>query len=142
MSRKSLVLIYPIFLFQLVTGWSSGLRDKYDGYGDVWMFMPNGSGYPQVAILKGEDPEPLDFLVQHIDYILFTRYVGFSNQFLVFKIEKFRCRSNSKAGTSLKINDPEILRQSKFSASRKTKFITHGWKSSVFTSSILQMKDG
>ena len=55
--------------------WDSGLRQKYDSYGEDWIFMPDGFGHPQVAVLKGEEPEdPRVVLEQPIGFLLYTRY--------------------------------------------------------------------
>lgn len=57
------------------TAWESGLREKYDGYGEDWIFMPDGRGRPQVAILRGEDPQDIrGVLEEPVGFILFTRY--------------------------------------------------------------------
>ena len=53
----------------------SPLREQYDGYGDDWIFMPDGNGKPQVAILKGRPDTRSNILDdQSITYILYTRY--------------------------------------------------------------------
>ena len=52
------------------------------------------------------------------------------------------CRSNSEKGTPLLLNDVELLKSSEFSPSRKTKFITHGWKSSASSTGQVDMKNG
>ena len=53
----------------------SVLREKYDGYGEDWIFMPDGNGKPQVAILKGFDNHSRGILDNEpISYILYTRY--------------------------------------------------------------------
>ncbi|KAK2578055.1 hypothetical protein KPH14_008470 [Odynerus spinipes] len=44
-------------------------------------------------------------------------------------------------GTRLMINDTAALLESDFKASRKTKFITHGWKSSSMSAGLRNMKD-
>ncbi|XP_046417340.1 pancreatic triacylglycerol lipase isoform X2 [Neodiprion pinetum] len=99
------------------------LRKKYDGYGDDWIFMPDGNGQPQVAVLKGYVPETRGFFDEdRITYFLHTR-------------------EGPKNGTKIKINDKEALNKSGFSPSRPTKFITHGWKSSAFSAGFRDMKD-
>ena len=53
--------------------WESGLREKYDGYGEDWIFMPDGNCKPQVAILK-EYVDNRGIFTESICYILYTRY--------------------------------------------------------------------
>ncbi|XP_043268297.1 pancreatic lipase-related protein 2-like [Venturia canescens] len=100
----------------------SPLKDRYDGYGEEWIFMPDGNEKPQVAILKGQEPESRSILDdQAIHFLLFTR-------------------SGPENGTALYVNDTEALKKSDFSPSRKTKFITHGWKSSSTGKGLTDMK--
>ncbi|XP_016838416.1 pancreatic lipase-related protein 2-like [Nasonia vitripennis] len=102
--------------------WESGLKEKYDGYGEDWIFMPDGKGQPQVAVIKGQDPDhSRGVLDEPIGFILYTR-------------------QNPEEGMNLSVNDPDGLSKSTFSPSRPTKFITHGWKSSAFSASVLNMK--
>lgn len=55
--------------------WESGLRERYDGYGEDWIFMPDGNGLPQVAVLKFPDNEARGVLDgSDIAYIIYTRY--------------------------------------------------------------------
>lgn len=55
--------------------WESGLRQRYDGYGDDWIFMPDGKGKPQVAVLKFAEDEMRGILEgSQVSYILYTRY--------------------------------------------------------------------
>lgn len=51
-------------------------------------------------------------------------------------------RSGPKEGTRMTLNDTTSLADSDFKPSRKTKFITHGWKSSAMSTGFLNMKDG
>lgn len=51
---------------------SSELREKYDSYGEDWMFIPDGNGKPQVAVLK-EINDIREVLNSPILYILYTR---------------------------------------------------------------------
>ncbi|XP_024939113.1 pancreatic triacylglycerol lipase isoform X2 [Cephus cinctus] len=85
--------------------------------------MPDGNGKPQVAVLKGVDDNEARGVFDSfpITYILYTR-------------------DGPEKGENLYTNDTEALKNSNFSPSRKTKLITHGWKSSAFTSSIVNMK--
>lgn len=62
--------------------WESGLRQKYDGYGKDWIFMPDGNQKPQVAVLRVDDDATIDVLDgSQIAYILYTRYIIFNLQF-------------------------------------------------------------
>lgn len=51
-------------------------------------------------------------------------------------------RSGPEEGTRVTLNDTTNLASSDFKATRKTKFITHGWKSSALSASVLNMKEG
>ncbi|RLU22824.1 hypothetical protein DMN91_005102 [Ooceraea biroi] len=114
------VLCYPAHSKQ----WESGLRQRYDGYGEDWIFMPDGNGQPQVAVLKLQDSEIRSVLEgSEIAYIIYTR-------------------SGPKEGTRVTLNDTASLDSSDFRPTRKTKFITHGWKSSASASDLLNMKEG
>lgn len=55
---------------------TSILQGKYDGYGVDWIFMPDGNGKPQVAILKELQNETRGILDINsaVSYILYTRY--------------------------------------------------------------------
>lgn len=53
----------------------SPLKNKYDGYGDDWIFMPDGNNQPQVAILKGSELEYRSFGDEGVTFHLFTRYL-------------------------------------------------------------------
>ncbi|XP_035723151.1 pancreatic triacylglycerol lipase-like [Vespa mandarinia] len=123
-----LKLLIEAFIFVLFYGfaiskqWESGLRERYDGYGEDWIFMPDGNDLPQVAILKYEDSMRGILDSENISYILYTR-------------------SGPENGTRLMINDTAGLLDSDFKASRKTKFITHGWKSSSMSSGLRNMKE-
>lgn len=56
--------------------WDSGLKEKYDGYGEDWIFMPDGNEQPQVAILKhARSDERGIFDELQVSYILYTRYL-------------------------------------------------------------------
>ncbi|KAG7213927.1 hypothetical protein KM043_003127 [Ampulex compressa] len=103
--------------------WESGLRERYDGYGEDWIFMPDGHGQPQVAVLKFSDSEARGIIdASQVSYILYTR-------------------SGPQNGTRLLINDTATLSYSDFKPSRRTKFITHGWKSSAMSEGLLSMKE-
>lgn len=53
---------------------SKELRKKYEGYGEDWIFMPDGDGQPQVAILKADIPESRGWFDEiPVTYVLFTR---------------------------------------------------------------------
>lgn len=63
--------------------WESGLRERYDGYGEDWIFMPDGNGRPQVAVLKFPDNEARGVLdSSDIAYIIYTRYFFIFIQFV------------------------------------------------------------
>ncbi|XP_012523445.1 pancreatic triacylglycerol lipase isoform X2 [Monomorium pharaonis] len=101
--------------------WESGLRQRYDGYGEDWIFMPDGNGQPQVAVLR--IPETRGVLDNsEIAYIIYTR-------------------SNPEKGVRMTLNNVTNLANSGFKPSRKTKFITHGWKSSAMSTGLLNMKE-
>jgi hypothetical protein len=69
------VLFRLFWLFWGVSAvWDSGLKEKYDGYGEDWIFMPDGKGQPQVAVIKAPDPEGRGVLDETIGFILYTRY--------------------------------------------------------------------
>lgn len=74
LSKQILVLVilrYSVYSEQ----WESGLRQRYDGYGEDWIFMPDGNGQPQVAVLKIQDNERRGILDDsEIAYIIYTRY--------------------------------------------------------------------
>ena len=72
------ILRYSVYSQQ----WDSGLRQRYDGYGEDWIFMPDGNGQPQVAVLKVQDNERRGVLDSEIAYIIFTRYPSSINKYL------------------------------------------------------------
>ncbi|XP_051156085.1 inactive pancreatic lipase-related protein 1-like isoform X2 [Leptopilina boulardi] len=86
--------------------------------------MPDGNDKPQVAILKEFQNETRGILDPNsaVSYILYTR-------------------SNPEKGTPLFLNNMDALKNSNFSPSKKTKFITHGWKSSALSASQVDMKN-
>ncbi|XP_066598386.1 pancreatic triacylglycerol lipase-like [Prorops nasuta] len=102
--------------------WQSGLHQKYDGYGEDWIFMPDGNGKPQVAILKFDETVTRGVLDSAISYILYTR-------------------SGPENGTYLFSNDTKLLLNSGFDPTKQTKMITHGWKSSAMSNGVKNMKD-
>lgn len=55
---------------------------------------------------------------------------------------KYISRSSPENGSQLYINDTKGLQNSGFDPSRQTKFITHGWKSSVMSAGLINMKEG
>lgn len=75
MSKQIFVLVtlwYSVYSQQ----WESGLRQRYDGYGEDWIFMPDGNGQPQVAVLRLGDGEKRGILdSSEIAYIIYTRYL-------------------------------------------------------------------
>ncbi|XP_033225039.1 inactive pancreatic lipase-related protein 1-like [Belonocnema kinseyi] len=56
-------------------------------------------------------------------------------------LESIKYKTNPKSGIPLFLNDVETLKNSEFSPSKKTKFITHGWKSSALSTSQVDMKN-
>ncbi|XP_008548048.1 phospholipase A1 [Microplitis demolitor] len=100
------------------------LREKYDGYGEDWIFMPDGNDQPQVAVLKGHDPEPVNrgFLDEAVTFLLFTKY-GPAN------------------GSVLYTDNADSIKNSGYSPQRPTKFITHGWKSSALSTGLINLKN-
>lgn len=76
LSRQIIVLITLWYSSAYSQRWESGLRQRYDGYGEDWIFMPDGNGQPQVAVLKVEDSERSGILDgSEIAYIIYTRYL-------------------------------------------------------------------
>jgi len=72
-SKQIFVLV--ILRYSVYSQWESGLRQRYDGYGEDWIFMPDGNGQPQVAVLKIQDDERKGVLDDsEIAYIIYTRY--------------------------------------------------------------------
>lgn len=66
-----IILRYCVYSQQ----WESGLRQRYDGYGEDWIFMPDGNGQPQVAVLRVQENERKGVLdYSEIAYIIYTRY--------------------------------------------------------------------
>ncbi|XP_070164926.1 pancreatic triacylglycerol lipase [Polyergus mexicanus] len=121
--RQIIVLIILWYSSAHSERWESGLRQRYDGYGEDWIFMPDGNGQPQVAVLKVQDSETRGVLDgSEIAYIIYTR-------------------SNPTEGTRVTLNDTTNFADSDFKPSRKTKFITHGWKSSAMSVGLLKMKE-
>ncbi|XP_048506725.1 pancreatic triacylglycerol lipase-like [Athalia rosae] len=116
-----LVLVVPGRTEYSRSAVSRQLREKYSGYGEDWIFMPDGNGQPQVAVLKGHTTDSRSFFEE--DDVTFILYI----------------RNGPINGTVLPINDTETLKESGFSASRKTKCIVHGWKSSA--QAFCDMKD-
>ncbi|XP_076629273.1 pancreatic triacylglycerol lipase [Colletes latitarsis] len=117
------VLLFTFYNFTICQAWNSGLREKYDGYGEDWIFMPDGNDQPQVAVLKHAETETRGiFDESQVTYILYTR-------------------SGPENGTQLYTNDTTRLSGSNFNPSRQTKFITHGWKSSAMSGGLINMKE-
>ena len=70
------VMSVILFNFAVCEVWNSGLRERYDGYGVDWLFMPDGNDQPQVAVLKyTENDERGIFDDSQVSYILHTRYL-------------------------------------------------------------------
>ena len=109
--------------FTLCRTWNSGLQDRYDGYGEDWIFMPDGNDQPQVAVLKHEEVTTRGiFDESEVTFILYTR-------------------SGPKNGTALYTNDTTRLGASTFDPSRRTKLVTHGWKSSALSAGPVNLKE-
>ncbi|KOC63514.1 Pancreatic triacylglycerol lipase [Habropoda laboriosa] len=127
MGRINLSVYFAIVIvilcnFAYCQTWESGLKEKYDGYGEDWIFMPDGNDQPQVAVLKEANDERGIFDESQVSFLLYTR-------------------SGPENGTQLYRNDRQGLLNSNFKRSRLTKFITHGWKSSAMSSGLVKMKD-
>ncbi|XP_017755945.1 PREDICTED: pancreatic lipase-related protein 2-like [Eufriesea mexicana] len=117
------VVFIVLFNCTICQSWDSGLHRKYDGYGEDWIFMPDGDDQPQVAVLKyTESDERGIFDESQVSYILYTR-------------------SSPQNGTHLYTNDTNGLQNSNFNPSRQTKLITHGWKSSAMSAGLLNIKE-
>lgn len=75
LSRQIIILIALWYSSVHSERWESGLRQRYDGYGEDWIFMPDGNGQPQVAVLKVQDSETRGVLDgSEIVYVIYTRY--------------------------------------------------------------------
>ncbi|CAK9795090.1 Pancreatic triacylglycerol lipase (Fragment) [Anthophora quadrimaculata] len=127
MSKINLSVYFAIVFvilcnFAFSRAWDSGLKQKYDGYGEDWIFMPDGNDQPQVAVLKEANDERGIFDQSQVSFILYTR-------------------SGPENGTQLFKNDKNGLLKSNFNPSRSTKFITHGWKSSAMSAGLVKMRD-
>lgn len=74
-------VIFSLLTWDFVNSQSteSVLRDKYDGYGEDWIFMPDGNDQPQVAVLKGHEPETVNrgLWEEGVTFLLYTRYLLF-----------------------------------------------------------------
>ncbi|XP_076296109.1 pancreatic triacylglycerol lipase [Lasioglossum baleicum] len=125
LSRIVCLAVLFVSLYDLAVGrsWNSGLQQKYDGYGEDWIFMPDGNGKPQVAVLKETETDTRGiFDESQVSYYLYTR-------------------TGPVNGTQLYTNDTVGLSKSTFNPSRITKFITHGWKSSSMSAGLVDMKN-
>lgn len=72
---RRIVVLVALWRATYAERWESGLRQRYDGYGEDWMFMPDGNGQPQVAVLKVQDSEIRGVLDgPEISYMIYTRY--------------------------------------------------------------------
>lgn len=73
---KQIIIFITLWYSVYSKRWESGLRQRYDGYGEDWMFMPDGNEQPQVAILKIKDPSETRGVLDgsQIAYIIYTRY--------------------------------------------------------------------
>lgn len=68
------MVLITFALVGTVWPYESELKKKYDGYGEDWMFIPDGKGELQVAVLKGHVNEMRETLLEPpISYILYTR---------------------------------------------------------------------
>lgn len=73
---KRIIVLVTLWYSVRPEQWDSGLRQRYDGYGVDWMFIPDGNGQPQVAVLKIQDSETRGVLDNsEIAYIIYTRYI-------------------------------------------------------------------
>lgn len=85
---KQIFVLVILRYFVYSQQWDSGLRQRYDGYGEDWIFMPDGNGQPQVAVLKVQEKENerkgvLD--EPEIAYIVYTRYpIANPNVYLIY----------------------------------------------------------
>ncbi|XP_017879113.1 pancreatic triacylglycerol lipase-like [Ceratina calcarata] len=120
---KYFTVLIVSFDLSICYAWNSGLREKYDGYGEDWIFIPDGNDQPQVAVLKPAEIDERGILDEsQVSYILYTR-------------------SGPEKGIQLYTNDSKGLSASGFNPSTQTKFITHGWKSSAMSTGLVTMKE-
>lgn len=71
-----IVILVFLFNFTISQTWNSDLQQRYDGYGQDWIFMPDGNDQPQVAVLKHAENDERDiFDESEISFILYTRYL-------------------------------------------------------------------
>lgn len=81
--RYFVVAFIVLFNCMICQAWDSGLHRKYDGYGEDWIFMPDGDDQPQVAVLKRtESDERGIFDESQVSYILYTRYSTIHNLYI------------------------------------------------------------
>lgn len=73
-SVQSAALLFTFCNITICQAWNSGLKEKYDGYGEDWIFMPDGNDQPQVAVLKHAETDARGiFDESQVSYILYTR---------------------------------------------------------------------
>lgn len=74
-------MIFVMLYYSAHAAWESGLRQRYDGYGEDWIFMPDGNGQPQVAVLKVQESGTRGVLDgSDITYVIYTRYLIMYNK--------------------------------------------------------------
>lgn len=74
---KRIVILVTLWYTAHSEQWDSGLRQRYDGYGEDWMFIPDGNGQPQVAVLKTPEENEMRGVLDgsEIAYVIYTRYL-------------------------------------------------------------------
>ncbi|XP_026280769.2 pancreatic lipase-related protein 2-like [Frankliniella occidentalis] len=108
--------------------WSSRL----EGYGQTWMYFPDGRGVPRVALLASDERStpsiPSEVGPDDVSFYLYTR--------------------RQELSEIIDVDDPNSLWQSSFDPKRPTRIVTHGWRSSsdadvvqIIKSAYLEMED-
>nr|XP_022917693.1 pancreatic triacylglycerol lipase-like [Onthophagus taurus] len=124
---KSVASLLPIFLISVrcesdTSYNSTGLIDRYPGYGESWVFLPDGDGKPRVALL--ELPNWITSRIGRaedlVSFTLFTRY-----------------NENGQVIFLQNLN----LKNTTFDPNKETKIVTHGWMSNGKSNTCMDIKN-